>query len=169
MAIAQVPNHNIEEELLRWGMVLVLVVGTSIGTCICQRVTRGTSESLRSPALAAKPKPRAPNKMRETLKIKTSGATGDAFPRIAALRQETLAMSPIQEVAGPYSARPCVATACTTPTLIAGETQIQPSSTNTTNNLALSGVILTIDIPPSTPGLIDEEAIVELSEILQRW
>lgn len=36
-------------------------------------------------------------------------------------------------------------------------------------NLALSVIILTIDIAPSPPGDGEDEAIVELSELLRRW
>ena len=36
-------------------------------------------------------------------------------------------------------------------------------------NLALSGIIFTIDIAPSLPRHREEDAIVEISDLLARW
>lgn len=156
-------------ELLRWRVLLCVTIGTSIGACIWKKVTIETPESCTSAALAARHKRQVPKRGRRALEIRTSEAMGEIYPRIAALRGERLAISPIQEITGQSSARPCAAAACATPALNPRETQTQSACTNTMNTLALSGIILTVDIPPSVPERVDDKSIMELSEMLQRW
>ncbi|KAJ4988241.1 hypothetical protein SVAN01_06337 [Stagonosporopsis vannaccii] len=169
VAIARRSYGSFEEELLQWRMLFCVTIGASIVTCIWKKAKKETADSRAVAALAADLRPRVPNRRRKGLEIRTSGAIGEDFPRIAALRQGVLAMSPIQEVAGPSSARLCAAAACTTPALFPGVTHIQPLSAKMTSKLAFSGVILTIDISPSVPEQADDKVIVELSEMLQRW
>lgn len=78
-------------------------------------------------------------------------------------------MSPIRELAGPFSVGPFVAAAGTTMPLMHRDIHREPVGPKTTQKLELSGVILTMDIPPLTPEQMHEVAIIQLAEMLQRW
>jgi len=162
-------HGGFDGELLQWRILLCMTIGTSIGACIWKKVTKETSGSCTSAAFTSRHKRRVPKRGRRALEIRTSEAMGEKFPRIAALRGEKLAISPIQIVTGQSSARPWAAAACTTPALNPSETQTQLACTNTVKTLALSRIILTVDIPPSVPERVDDKTIMELSEMLQRW
>lgn len=82
--------------------------------------------------------------------------------------------SPIQEVVDSSSAKLCSATNALTlvqkTSTVDVPTDVKKADKKVDTNLMLSGVILTIDIPPSPPEQVDDDdAINELSELLRRW
>lgn len=168
VAIAQ-SQHQDFEELLWWCTILFIACAMSVAAFIWGKLLEEASSPWMPAAPPTKKRPSVLNQTRKPLRLKTPGSIDEAFPRLAALQREVLAMSPVREVAGPHSARHCATADFTNPVLLSKETHREPAALEKMQQLELSGVIHTINIPPLTPEQIDEVAIAELSEMLQRW
>jgi hypothetical protein len=143
-------------------------IGLWVGECVWRGVFKVILKSRRVALPTARRKVSAPRQLRKALRVKTLGIL-DEINRRNALTEYALAMSPIQEIGG-YLPRkthitagnPWTATVVVSPAL----KMVQQKAFT---NLALSGIILTVDISPLLPGQIDDKAIIQLSELLERW
>ena len=109
----------------------------------------------------------APSQARKALRVKTLGILDETNRRIT-LTEHALAMSPIQEVGG-HLPRKTHITAEKHWTATVASPAPGVAQQKAISNLALSGIIHTIDIPPLLPGQVDDKAIIQLSEMLERW
>ncbi len=169
MDVFHAEHGSAEEELFL--CALLLIVGTSICAFIWQKTTKRTSMAWYDAKVATKPRTSTPKGARKSSRVKTPRPIDEAFPRIGAIKREMLAMSPIREVAGLFSTRPCTMADYTAPVLVSKQTQALSASAKTRGNLALSDILLTVDIPPTAPKQVDgfEDAISQLCEMLERW
>ena len=152
----------------------MVTVETIVGVCILHKLMRKALKTRKEAGLVAEPENSVPITERKALKVETLGMSDEECSRGASLKHEMLAMSPIQEVARPFLLRSCLAAndstlAQTTNLVEVPARQTQIAGTKMMNKLMLSEIILTIDIPPSTPEQGDEDAIVQLSEMLRKW
>lgn len=86
-----------------------------------------------------------------------------------ALTEYALAMSPIQEVGGHILRETHGTAEKHRTTAVVASPALEAVQQKAFTNLALSGIIPTVDIPPLLPGQIDDKAIIQLSEMLERW
>lgn len=96
----------------------------------------------------------------------------DGGYRVTPSEYAMLALSPIQEAVNPSadldSAKKLLRPVrMTIPEVVHTEPTMVPKRASV--NLTLSGIIFTIDIAPSLPRHREEDAIVELSDLLARW
>ena len=172
------------EETPWWFPLLLMSIGICVGECVWQGVLKVSLKSWSGAVSATRRKvwvPRQarkasrvrrkaspPRQARKVLRVKTLGIL-DEPNRRDALTESAFAMSPIQEVGGQLPRKTHItaekhwtATAMASPV----PKLVQQKAYT---DLALSGIVLTVDIPPLLPGQIDDEAINRLAEMLKRW
>jgi hypothetical protein len=106
--------------------------------------------------------------MKKALRVKTLDFLDEANRRNV-LTEYALAMSPIQEVGGHLPRKTHITAGKQWTAIVLASPGPKMVREKKIPNLALSGIILTVDIPPLLPGQIDDKAIIQLSEMLERW
>ncbi|KAF2625336.1 hypothetical protein BU25DRAFT_119497 [Macroventuria anomochaeta] len=167
--IAVHTSSEMIEQRVPWRYTLLLMtIGTIVGAWIWQKLIRKTPSPWKKAVLIAEPNTLAPDAPRKTLKVKTLGVLDEVCPR-KCLPCHQPGRSSIHVL----RSQPCLAaddlTLAQTTNVVDVSTKTQTTGKKMVNKLALSEVVFTIDIPPSSPEQVDDNAIIQLSELLQRW
>lgn len=168
VAVAGPIDVSSSEETPWWLLLLLMSIAILAGECVWQGVLQASLKSWRGAVSIARRKVSAPRQIKKALRVKTYGIL-DETNRRSVLTEYALAMSPIQEVGGRIPRKTHITAGKQwTATMLAspGPRMVREKKIP---NLALSGIILTVDIPPLLPGQIDDKAIIQLSEMLERW
>ena len=161
------PSDVSSEEIPWWFPLLLISIGVFVGECVWRGVLQVSLKSRKGTLSIARRKVSAPSQARKALEVKTLGILDETNRRIT-LTEHALAMSPIQEVGG-HLPRKTHITAGKHWTATVASPAPGVAQQKAIFNLALSGIIHTIDIPPLLPGQVDDKTIIQLSEMLERW
>ena len=167
VAVAGPINVSSSEETPWWLLLLLMSIAILAGECVWQGVLQASLKSWTGAVSIARRKVSAPRRMKKALRVKTLDFLDEANRRNI-LTEYALAMSPIQEVGG-HLPRKTHITAGKHWTATVASPAPGVAQQKAISNLALSGIIHTIDIPPLLPGQVDDKAIIQLSEMLERW
>lgn len=154
-------------------MSLLVIVTTVFGVYVLQRIVKISLSLWKKTVLGEVRRASVPLSSRKTPVIKTYEISKEIERRIVFFENRTLAMSPIQEVFSPRTVKRDPAAEQPTLTRMANLEEVPKKSKiadkKSSTVLSLSDVILTIDIPPSPPSRVDDDDIVQLSELLRTW
>lgn len=167
VAVVGPSDVSSSKEIPWWLPLLLISIGVFVGECVWRGVLQVSLKSWRGTVSIARRKVSAPSQARKALRVKTLGILDETNRRIT-LTEHALAMSPIQEVGG-HLPRKTHITAGKHWTATVASPAPGVAQQKAISNLALSGIIHTIDIPPLLPGQVDDKAIIQLSEMLERW
>ena len=168
VAVAGPVDVSSSEETPWWLLLLLISIAILAGECVWRRVLQASLKSWTGAVSIARRKVSAPRRMKKALRVKTLDFLDEANRRNI-LTEYALAMSPIQEVGGHLPRKTHITTGKHWSATVASPASRVVQQQKAISNLALSGIIHTIDIPPLLPGQIDDKAIVQLSEMLARW
>jgi hypothetical protein len=146
----------------------LMSIGLCFGECVWRGILTVFLKSWRGAVSAARRKVSAPSQVRKALRVKTHGIL-DEIARGNALTEYALAMSPIQEVGGHLPKKTHITAMKHWRATVVASPAPKMVQQKAISNLALSRIIPTVDIPPLLPGQIDDKAIIQLSEMLERW
>ena len=161
-------NVSSSEETPWWLLLLLMSIAILAGECVWQGVLQASLKSWRGTLFIARRKISAPSQMKKALRVKTLDFLDEANRRNV-LTEYALAMSPIQEVGGHLPRKTHITAGKQWTAIVLASPGPKMVREKKIPNLALSGIILTVDIPPLLPGQIDDKAIIQLSEMLERW
>ncbi|KAF3052487.1 hypothetical protein E8E11_010916 [Didymella keratinophila] len=153
----------------QWHTSLLTMLATIVLACVLPSITRKIFKIWQKAVLSKTHGSSRPVKRNEKLVV---NIPEEAEYRATSFEYAMLALSPIQGIFDPganldSAKKPLIPTGTTT--LEAVPTNSTTVGTRQSVNLVLSEVIPTIDIAPSMPSQREEDAIVELSYLLERW
>ena len=148
---------------LSWLQLLVLCA--IVAACVTQYSTTKILKYLKKGEAATAPACTMQPTSRRASKLDTFRLPDDDGCTTSLLDQYALALSPISTIAPQFATDNIVLAPARDPKEVLVNTRREPRPTV---NLALS-IILTINIPPSIPGQADDNAINELSDLLEKW
>jgi hypothetical protein len=157
------------EEIPWWLPLLLMSIGLCVGECVWRGVFKAFLKSSRRGASSAtRRKVSAPRQVKKALRVKTLD-TLDQTNRRNALTDYALAMSPIQEVGGHLPRKTHITAGKHWTATVVASPASEMVQQKAISNLAVSEIKFTVDIPPLLPGQIDDKAMFQLSEMLERW
>jgi hypothetical protein len=165
-------SGEVHQSISLWRYALLLLgLGTAIGTCTIWSLIKKIFGTQAKTATLAKH-----SSIQDALVITKghhapSKASFEFDYQMTPHKPGTLTVSPIREVVPLVSEEPRdVPSTFTSPKTIS-VVGLLPMEERVVNKsmLALSGVSTTIDIPPLSPQNFDEDAILHLSDLLEKW
>ncbi|KAF1926091.1 uncharacterized protein M421DRAFT_224689 [Didymella exigua CBS 183.55] len=155
----------------QWFILLLAILTTIVGACMLQRLAKLFVRLWKMTVVCNVRRAPAPVTCEKTPVVRACDVPKKTKCRAASSEDGKLAISPIQELFNPRTKHD----PATKQLMSAQTTRFEAVHISRTvdrkmlADLSLSEIILTINIPPSLPIQDEDDAIVELSEMLRRW
>jgi hypothetical protein len=160
-------NEN-DKPTFPWSSRLpLLVFGTVLAAYAGRYSTKETSDIQKNNVPVTEAACSIQTTSSQALKLDMVGMPDENGRQRGSLNEHSLVLSPITTTT-PYSAADSIILASRI-SLEEVPRKTERAASPIVGNLALSKIILTVDIPPSSPGQWDDDAINRLSELLERW
>lgn len=146
----------------------LLVFGTIVAACAMRYPTKEASDTKKNNVPVPETACPMQTTLSQALKLDIIGMPDENGRQRGSLDEHTLALSPTSTTA-PYLAADSIILLAprTSPEKVLRKTKTAAGPV--VSNLALSKIVHTVDIPPLSPGQWDDDAINQLSELLERW